>query len=217
MPRRYDASDWYWNVANRPNVVYGTVAKGYVDPTTDPGYLAFTGDNNTATNILTDGELAVVLGMAGLEGPVVLNTQPADFGHAQTLEIITAVSQAGCVITSTGTTSLNGHYQLCGEPWNTMGETQIYVNAHAQLPGNQPLPWGAYSGVITFADATQFSEVYKGLSDYLQSWKTWAYHAGSMPTWGAEQIALAAGQTTIERLADLAKRVKVLEDELAGR
>jgi hypothetical protein len=189
-PHDYSVASWYWEVGNRNGVVYSSGKAAYID-TSDQDYQDFLNGGNIATKILSDGELADVLATRGLQGLVVLNTQPTDWGGVQPLAIIAAVQAAGCEITSSGNASLSAHYQLVGEPYATMSNTQIYVNSQqpGRLPNDQPLPWSAYSGEVTFNTADDFAAVYKGLVDYLQSWKTWAYHAGTMPGWGQFTIA----------------------------
>jgi hypothetical protein len=185
----YTPSKWYWLPANRSAVVFSAPAAAYVDPNTDGGYASFTNNGNVATPIATDGELASVLANAGLAGPLVLSTQPTDWGAVTILDIIAAVGAAGVVVTSTGTSAISAHYQLIGEPMATMGQMQIYINAHSQFPNNAALLWSAYDKAVTFSTTAQFTAVYQGLQDYYQGWKTWAYHAGTMPAWGAWTIA----------------------------
>src|SRR5262252_4816420 len=62
----YDPIDWYWVVGNHSGVVYSSKDAAYV-PTTDTNYTNWTAVGNTATNILSDGELADVLAKAGLQ------------------------------------------------------------------------------------------------------------------------------------------------------
>jgi hypothetical protein len=98
------------------------------------------------------------------------------------------MAAAGVALTSTGTPAMNAHYQLRG-PFDTMMRTQIYINAHAQLPNNQPLVWPAYDVTVTFATTAEFSAVYQGLQDYYNAWQAYALHGGTMPTWGSHTIA----------------------------
>jgi hypothetical protein len=186
--RDFTIDGWYWEVGNHANVVYSSAAAAYVDASTDQGYQDFLAGGNIATKILSDGELADVLARRGRTGLVVLNTQPTDWGAVSPLDIIAAVQAAGCEISSTATPALNAHYQLAGEPYATLSNTQIYINAAGTLPNDTPLPWAAYSGDVTFNTAADMEAVYKGLVDYFQSWKTWAYHAGTMPGWGQWSI-----------------------------
>lgn len=190
--RNYESGNWFWRCANLAggNDIYSSAAAAYMTDQ-DSRYTDWTALGNIATSIASDGELADVLTKSGLQGPVVLNTQPTHWGIVSVLDIIAAVQAAGCVLTSTGTPSLDAHYQLSGEPWATMATTQIIVNStnQQQLPNNQPLPWGAYSGLVTFQNAAQFEAVFTGLNNYFQNWKTWAYHGGTPPAWGAFTIA----------------------------
>jgi hypothetical protein len=74
-------------------------------------------------------------------------------------------------------------------PFDTMMRTQIYINAHGQLPNNQPLVWPSYDVIVTFATAAEFTAVYQGLQDYYHGWQNYAMNGGTMPTWGSWTIA----------------------------
>jgi hypothetical protein len=180
-------ANWYWVVGNHSGVVYSSSAAAYV-ATTDTNYTAWLSLGNVATNILCDGELADVLATRGLEGAVVLNTDPTDWGGCLPATITAAMQAAGVQLTSTGTPALDAHYQLHG-PFDTMMRTQIYINAHGQLPNNQPLVWPAYDVTVTFATAAEFTAVYQGLQDYYHGWQNYALNGGTMPTWGTWTIA----------------------------
>jgi hypothetical protein len=188
IPLAITPQAWYWIVGNRSGVVYSSSAAAYV-ATDDTAYTDWLALGNFATSILCDGELADVLATRGLAGAVVLNTDPTDWGGCLPVAITAAMQAAGVALTSTGTPALNAHYQLSSEPWATMGDTQLYINTHNQLPNNQPLLWPAYDGTVTFNTSAEFTAVYQGLSDYVHGWKSWAYHGGTMPTWGSCTIA----------------------------
>lgn len=211
MTAIYDPRNWYWVASNKPSFVYSSAVAQWISES-DGGYQGWLSQENNASggDYMMDGEIAQVLAGAGLEGPVVLNVQPQNWGNVQTLDLIDTVQRAGCALSSTGTPSLNAHYQTTGEPYATMATTQIYINAHGQLPNNQPLPWAAYSGQVTFQDPAQFAAVYQGLEDYLQGWKTWAYHGGTMPSWGGFSVAVVRDIWSM--VNDLTERVGALED-----
>jgi hypothetical protein len=211
MTAIYDPRNWYWVASNRPSFVYSSAAAQWISES-DGGYQGWIAQENSASggDYMMDGEIAQVLAAAGLEGRVVLNVQPQNWGNVQTLDLIDTVQRAGCVASATGQYSaLNGHYQTSGEPYATMASTQVYINAHGQLPNNQPLPWAAYSGQVTFQDAGQFTAVYQGLENYIQAWKTWAYHGGTMPSWGGFTVAAAANIWGMVK--DLTSRIEALE------
>jgi hypothetical protein len=207
----YNPTDWYWLAANRQGVVYASKAMAWVDPVLDGGYQSFTGAGGIATNIATDGELADVLTKSGMQGPPVLNVQPGNWGAATVLDVIAAVQAAGCKITSAGNAALSAHYPMAGEPWATMAQVQIGINATGTLPGNTALPWAAYDKQVSFATPADFAAVYEGLSAYLQGWKTWAYHGGTMPGWGASGSAAARDFDISASVKDLVSRVEALE------
>jgi hypothetical protein len=182
-------TSWFWIVNNLTSTVYSTADAAYM-PDTDSRYTDWTSLGNIATPILSDGELADVLTKMGSTGPVVLNTNPTDWGLCGSADIIAAMQAAGVVLTSTGNAAISAHYQLSG-PFDTMMRTQIYINAHNQLPNNQPLDWPAYDKTVTFATAADFTAAYGGLQDYFNAWQTWALsdRTGPAPTWGAATIA----------------------------
>jgi hypothetical protein len=180
-------ANWYWVVGNHSGVVYSSSAAAYV-ATTDANYTAWLNAGHVATNILSDGELADVLTKLGLEGAVVSNTAPTNWGACRPADITAAMAAAGVTLTSTGTPAMNAHYQLHG-PFDTMMRTQIYINAHGQLPNNQPLVWPAYDVTVTFSTAAEFSAVYQGLQDYYNAWQHYAMNGGAVPSWGTHTIA----------------------------
>lgn len=191
MTAYYDARRWYWIVGNRSGVVYSSESMAYVADT-DAAYQAWLADENMASNILTDGELADVLTRAGLDGPVVLSADPTDWGAVDPFSIVATAKAAGCVITSSTIPALNAHYQV-GAPG--MEAAQTYINASGQLPNvNQPMPWPAYDKLVTFNTAGDFEQVYQGIQDYWTAWRTWAQTGGTAPPWGGWDVATRSGR-----------------------
>jgi hypothetical protein len=184
----YTPRAWYWLVANRTDSpVYSSALAAYL-PEDDSTYTAWLAEGNNASAILCDGELADVLTKAGLEGAVVLNTTPTEWGACQPADITAAMQAAGVKLTSAAKPALDAHYQLSG-PFDAMGRTATYVNAYGQLPNNQPLTWPAYDKSVTLDTAADFNEVYQGLQDYYNAWQSGVAAGGTLPEWGTKSIA----------------------------
>ena len=180
--------NWYWQVGNRPGVVYSGPAGNYVPPT-DQGYVDFTASGRAATVIAVDGELADALTKMGLEGPQVIGVAPTDWGEVSDADLIVAVQAAGVRISSTAAPDLDGHYPLHGDALGLLNSSAIYVNAYDALPGDLPLVWQVYDDQVTIADVTQFAALYKALQDYLALWSAFVFNGGDMPAWGSVTIA----------------------------
>lgn len=194
---RYSAAQWYWIVGNRaaPTNIFSAPAGAYV-AASDAGYTAFLAGGNTPTvgsgaAGITDGELADVMAKAKLNA-LALAAGATDWGGVPAADVVTAVSAAGCALTSAGTPALDATYELSGTEWQDMrDEAQFISTFDAFSNGGGSLVWAARSGAVTFASTAQFLSVVKGLATYLSAWKVWAAAGmtGTAPGFGAASIA----------------------------
>jgi len=186
----YKPSRHFWIVGNKPGKVFSSALPGYVD-VSDSDYAAWRAENeNQATSILTDGELADVLVKAEAPNATVTAAGASDFGGVPPAEALAIVQAIGAQVSSTAQPALNATYELSGPSWEDMRSEAQYIATFGAFSGGLiTLPWTSRSGAVSFTKTDDFLAVVRGLADYLAGWTRHFSAGAAAPKLGEISVA----------------------------
>jgi hypothetical protein len=183
MPIDHDTH--YWIVGNKPNKVFS--GKDVSDA--DEDYLVFL-ENNAATRILSDGELADVLAQRGAPASLIRAAGWSNWGNVSALDIIYAMSSAGVNVTSTSTPAINAIYGCTPDRQSLLVAEALYVQTTGGAEngtfsnGQNTRSWQDVDGMPHIFTTAQFIEFAQKIASYVDSIHTYAFgnKSGSPPT-----------------------------------
>lgn len=182
---KYNPSNWYWVVSNRPGVVFSSAAAGYV-ATTNAAYTSWQASGGFPTNILSDGELSDVLTKAGQSPSVVAAAGWTSMGNVAPQDAGTALMAAGFQLTSTGTPALNGIYAIDKQSQQLLTSEVLMVQTAGKFSnGSTTRSWSDAAGTQHTFTITQFIAFAEAVASYVDGIYAGvsAIVANQTPTW----------------------------------
>ena len=187
---KYTPFNWYWSAQNKSGVVFSSGQAAWVS-TTDAIYEAWLAAGNTATIILSDGELADVLTKAGAPAATIYACGVTSFGNVPPDDILTLMLAMGLSITSTSTASLSGIYPIDANSQQKITSEAVNIQVTGAsgtakfTNGQTTRAWLDVKGAQHTFNTTQFISFAETIGTYVDSLET-SYAtalAGGSPNW----------------------------------
>lgn len=161
MSENYQPTNWYWDVAGSvagsPNEVWSSASKSYVS-TTDPTYLAWVAEGNTATEVATEDELQAVLNKQYVAGTPQEFVTTSDESEVRTADYMAeirniVVNPQGLIPSTYGSSTVTDTSLTEIANWYALVESGSILCTSSEAPTPETFP----SGILLSAFLTSAS------------------------------------------------------------